>query len=35
MRFLADMGVDLRVVKWLREQGHDAIHFLGSFLIYH
>lgn len=26
MRFLADMGVDLRVVKWLREQGHDAIH---------
>jgi len=26
MRFLADMGVDVRVVHWLREQGHDAIH---------
>ena len=26
MRFLADMGVDLRVVRWLREQGHDAVH---------
>jgi predicted nuclease of predicted toxin-antitoxin system len=26
MRFLADMGVSQRVVTWLREQGHDAIH---------
>ena len=26
MRFLADMGVDIRVVKWLREKGHDANH---------
>ena len=26
MRFLADMGVGVRVVQWLREQGHDAIH---------
>ena len=26
MRFLADMGVDLRVVEWLRSHGHDAIH---------
>ena len=26
MRFLADMCVDVRVVEWLREQGHDAIH---------
>jgi predicted nuclease of predicted toxin-antitoxin system len=26
MRFLADMGVDIRVVQWLRTQGHDAIH---------
>lgn len=26
MRFLADMGVDVRVVQWLREQGHDAVH---------
>ncbi|MGH9339266.1 MAG: DUF5615 family PIN-like protein [Acidobacteriota bacterium] len=26
MRFLADMGVSLRVVSWLREQGHDAAH---------
>jgi predicted nuclease of predicted toxin-antitoxin system len=26
MRFLADMCVDIRVVEWLREQGHDAIH---------
>jgi predicted nuclease of predicted toxin-antitoxin system len=26
MRFLADMCVDIRVVGWLREQGHDAIH---------
>ena len=26
MRFLADMGVALRVVEWLREQRHDAAH---------
>lgn len=26
MRFLADMGVSLQVVEWLREQGHDAVH---------
>jgi len=26
MRFLADMGVDTRVVSWLRGQGHDAKH---------
>lgn len=26
MRFLADMGVDITVVDWLRSQGHEAIH---------
>lgn len=26
MRFLADMGVSMRVVEWLRASGHDAIH---------
>jgi predicted nuclease of predicted toxin-antitoxin system len=26
MRFLADMGVDVRVVEWLRQHGHDAKH---------
>ena len=26
MRFVADMGVDVRVVHWLRSQGHDATH---------
>jgi predicted nuclease of predicted toxin-antitoxin system len=26
MRFLADMGVDIRVVDWLRSQGHDGVH---------
>ncbi len=26
MRFLADMGVALRVVEWLRDEGHDAKH---------
>ncbi len=26
MRLLADMGVDVRVVDWLRSQGHDATH---------
>ena len=26
MRFLADMGVSLRVVEWLRNAGHDVVH---------
>jgi len=26
MKFLADMGVDVRVVEWLRSLGHDAKH---------
>jgi predicted nuclease of predicted toxin-antitoxin system len=26
MRFLADMGVAIRIVDWLRAQGHDAKH---------
>lgn len=26
MRFLADMGVSLDVVRWLRDHGHDAKH---------
>ncbi|MBI5814574.1 MAG: DUF5615 family PIN-like protein [Nitrospinae bacterium] len=26
MRFLADMGVSLVVVRWLRENGQDAVH---------
>ena len=26
MKFLADMCVDVRVVRWLREQGYDAVH---------
>lgn len=26
MRFLADMGVSMRIVEWLRTRGHDAIH---------
>ncbi len=26
MRFLADMGVSLRVVEWLRTQGDDVVH---------
>ena len=26
MRFLADMGVDQRIVDWLRGQGYDAVH---------
>ena len=26
MKFLADMCVDIRVVSWLRENGHDAVH---------
>jgi predicted nuclease of predicted toxin-antitoxin system len=26
MRFLADMGVSMRIVEWLRSSGHDTIH---------
>lgn len=26
MKFLADMGIAQSTVKWLREQGHDAVH---------
>ncbi|HLA79167.1 MAG TPA: DUF5615 family PIN-like protein [Vicinamibacteria bacterium] len=26
MRFLADMGVSMRVVDWLRQRGHDIVH---------
>jgi hypothetical protein len=26
VRFLADMGVSPRVVHWLHEHGHDAVH---------
>ncbi len=26
MRFLADMGIGMRVVKWLRSKGHDVSH---------
>jgi predicted nuclease of predicted toxin-antitoxin system len=26
VRFLLDMGVDVRVGTWLREDGHDAVH---------
>lgn len=26
MRFLADMGVAMRIVEWLRTQGHDVKH---------
>jgi predicted nuclease of predicted toxin-antitoxin system len=26
MRFLADMGVSQRVINWLRNEDHDAIH---------
>lgn len=26
MRFLIDMCMDVRVVKWLQDQGHDATH---------
>jgi len=26
MRFLADMGVAMRIVEWLRAQGHDVNH---------
>jgi len=26
MRFLADMGVDVRIAQWLRDHGHEAKH---------
>ena len=26
MKFLADMGVSVRCVEWLRVQGYDAVH---------
>src|SRR5687768_4280815 len=26
MRFLADMGVSLKVVEWLRSNGHETVH---------
>ena len=26
MRFLGDMGVSRRVIEWLHEAGHDAVH---------
>ena len=26
MRFLGDMGVSGRVMEWLRDRGHDAVH---------
>lgn len=26
IKFLADMGIAMRVIHWLREQGYDAIH---------
>ena len=26
MRFLADVGVSVRTVAWLRTEGHDAVH---------
>ncbi len=26
MRFLADMGVSVRLTEWLRSQGHDVVH---------
>lgn len=32
MRFLADMGVSMRVVEWLRSSGHDAIHLRNAGL---
>ncbi|HYY28253.1 MAG TPA: DUF5615 family PIN-like protein [Chthoniobacterales bacterium] len=32
MRFLADMGVGIRVVEWLRDQGYDARHLRTSAL---
>lgn len=26
MRFLADMGISMKTILWLRERGHDAVH---------
>lgn len=26
MRFLLDMGIDVRIARWLRDHGHDAVH---------
>jgi len=26
VRFLADMGVDVRIVEWLNSRGHEAVH---------
>ena len=26
MKFLADMGISLRTINWLRELGHDVVH---------
>lgn len=26
MKFLADMGIAMRIVEWLREKGHDVVH---------
>ena len=26
MRFLADMGISMRTVRWLKQAGHDAVH---------
>ncbi|WP_019509550.1 DUF5615 family PIN-like protein [Pleurocapsa sp. PCC 7319] len=26
MKFLADMGISLRTVEWLRQLGHDVVH---------
>ena len=26
MKFLADMGISLRTVEWLREQSYDTLH---------
>jgi len=26
MKFIADMGVAMRIVQWLREEGHDVLH---------
>lgn len=26
MKFLADMGISLRIVEWLRERGYDTVH---------
>ena len=26
MRFLADMGISLKTVAWLRSEGHDVVH---------